>query len=180
MKKILVVLSLVFIAACGFEPLYVQKKAPTGWYFGGEFDTSISTEMSKVRVEPISERFGQQVRNHLLDSLTPKGLPQSPDYRLYVDVKDRNIEKQALREDITATRERIKYFVTYKMVDRNYNDVLVGDSVAYVSYDILANPYSTTMAQKKAESDASKIIADDISLRVGAYFHSVMSPNKGD
>ena len=37
--------------------------------------------------------------------------------------------------------------------------MLKGDSIAYVSYDILANPYSTTMAQKKGDEDAAKIIA---------------------
>lgn len=37
--------------------------------------------------------------------------------------------------------------------------VLKGDSIAYVSYDILANPYSTTMAQKKGDEDAGKILA---------------------
>ncbi len=57
--------------------------------------------------------------------------------------------------------------------------VLSGDSIAYVSYDILANPYSTTMAQKKGDEDAAKIIANDIALRLGAYFHSTMT-NRGN
>ena len=56
----------------------------------------------------------------------------------------------------------------------NNEECLKGDSVAYVSYDIMANPYSTTMAQKKTEADAAKIIANDIALRLGAYFHSQM------
>ena len=43
-----------------------------------------------------------------------------------------------------------------------------------MSYDILANPYSTTMAQKKTEENAAKIIANDIALRLGAYFHKEM------
>ena len=51
--------------------------------------------------------------------------------------------------------------------------MLSGDSVAYSSYDILANPYSTTMAKKKGDQDAVMTIANDISLRLGAYFHSV-------
>ncbi len=49
---------------------------------------------------------------------------------------------------------------------------LLGDSIAYVSYDILANPYSTTFAKKKTQTDAAKIIANDITLRIGAYFHA--------
>ena len=53
--------------------------------------------------------------------------------------------------------------------------LFTGDCVAYVSYDILANPYSTTMAQKKGDENAAKIIANDIALRIGAYFHSTLT-----
>ena len=91
-----------------------------------------------------------------------------------MELLDKSVTQQALRRDITATSERVIYKVGYQLLQNS--DVLVsGDSVAYVSYDILANPYSTTMAQKKTETDAAKIIADDIALRLGAYFHSQQS-----
>jgi hypothetical protein len=76
-----------------------------------------------------------------------------------------------MRSDVTATSERIKFTVSYKLYQGN--TILVsGDSFAFVSYDILNNPYSTTTAQKKSEEDAANIIANDIALRLGAYFHS--------
>ena len=77
-KLILGTLSLVLLVGCGFEPLYVQKKHDNAWYFNGEFDTSISSEMSQIKVEAIAERFGQIVRNELIDSLTPRGVPAIP------------------------------------------------------------------------------------------------------
>lgn len=166
---------LLMVGACGFEPLYVQKKQSDNWYFSGEFDPSISAEISQIKIEQIQQRFGQVVRNELLDSLTPRGAPKKPKYRLFVDLQDKQITQQALRSDITATRERVRYKVLYRLKN-DKNEVLVeGDSIAYVSYDILANPYSTTMAKKKTEKDAAKIIANDISLRLGAYFHSYYS-----
>ncbi len=171
MKKIIAVCLISLIAACGFEPLYVQKKHNNLWYFGGEFDTSISDEMAQIKIQSIAERFGQQVRNDLLDMLTPLGQPRQPKYRLYVDVEDKEIMQQALRKDITATRERVRYRVNYRLVEGN-TELVSGDSIAYVSYDILANPYSTTTARKKTEENAAKIIANDIALRIGAYFHS--------
>lgn len=171
MKKIIAVCLISLIAACGFEPLYVQKKHNNLWYFGGEFDTSISDEMAQIKIQSIAERFGQQVRNDLLDMLTPLGQPRNPKYRLYVDVEDKEIMQQALRKDITATRERVRYRVNYRLVEGN-TELVSGDSIAYVSYDILANPYSTTTARKKTEENAAKIIANDIALRIGAYFHS--------
>lgn len=171
MKKLLSLCLVCFLAACGFEPLYVQKKHDNLWYFGGEFDTSITEAMSQIKIQTISERFGQQVRNELLDMLTPLGQPRSPKYRLYVVVEPKEVMQQALRKDITATRERVRYNVNYRLVEGS-TELVSGDSIAYVSYDILANPYSTTTAKKKMEANAAKIVANDIALRIGAFFHA--------
>ena len=170
MKKMALLVLLFSVAACGFKPLYVERTGGK-FYYDGKFDTSVVDEMSKIKISSISERFGQQVRNSLLDLLTPKGTPQDAKYFLKVYIADKTISQQAMRSDVTATNERIQYIVNYEL--RSDKETLVsGDSIAFVSYDILANPYSTTMAQKKAEEDASKIVADDIALRLGAYFHS--------
>lgn len=177
-KKIAVLLVVGLLVGCGFEPLYVQRDTAGSWYFGGKTDTSITSEMAKVKVETIADRFGQQLRNNLLDLITPRGVPKNPQYRLKVKLVDRNVVQQAMRRDITATSERVTYKVSYELLEES--DTLVrGDSVAYVSYDIMANPYSTTMAQKKTETDAAKIIANDIALRLGAYFHSQLSDKGG-
>ena len=170
MKKIGLLVLLLGLAACGFRPLYVERTGGK-FYYDGKFDASVVNEMSKIKVSPISERFGQQIRNNLLDLLTPKGTPQDAKYFLKAVVSDKTVSQQAMQSDVTATNERIKYVIKYEL--RSDKETLVtGDSVAFVSYDILANPYSTTMAQKKAEEDAAKVIADDIALRLGAYFHS--------
>lgn len=174
MKKIVAVCLISFLTACGFEPLYVQKKHDSLWYFGGEFDTSISSEMAQIKIQPIEQRFGQQVRNDLLDMLTPLGQPRKPKYYLFVQLKSKDTMQQAMRTDITATRERVRYLVSYQLREGD-SELVKGESIAFVSYDILANPYSTTTAKKKTEEDAAKIIANDIALRLGAYFHSLFS-----
>lgn len=174
MQKLCLFGALVALCGCGFEPLYVEKKHDNMWYYGGDFDTSISQEMSQISVEPIADRFGQIMRNNLLDLLTPKGTPKSPKYRLFVNLAGKTVSDQALRSDITATRKMVQYRVSYYMTEDGKR-LFTGDSVAYTSYDILANPYSTTIAQKKGEEDAAKIIANDIALRIGAYFHSTLT-----
>ncbi len=173
MKKYQVLLLALFVSSCGFQPLYVEKKHNNTWYFSGDFDTSITQEMAQIKVEPIAERFGQVMRNELLDSLTPRGTPKQPKYRLYVELTDKQIIQQALRNDITATREQVRYKVNYSLYDMKTGKQLVrGNSIAYSSYDIMSNPYSTTVAEKKGEKDCAQIIANDIALRLGAYFHS--------
>ena len=166
----------LLLAACGFEPLYVERQSNEKWYYKGEFDTSITEEMAQIKVEPIADRVGQLVRNDLLDNFTPKGAPDKPKYRLEIARIQRSMTKQAMRDDITATRERVEYTLNYTLLDATSGDKLVsGDTLALLGYDIMANPYSTTFSQKQLEKDAAKIMANDISLRIGAYFHSVLT-----
>lgn len=176
-KKISVFCMLLLtIAGCGFEPLYVERKSDEKWYYKGEFDTSISDEIAQIKIEPIADRLGQLIRNDLLDNLTPKGIPSKPKYRLEVFNIKKSVTEQAMRDDITATREKVRYTVQYRLFNANDNkEVVSGNSIAYLGYDIMANPYSTTYAQKKIEKDAAKILANDISLRMGAYFHSSLT-----
>ena len=159
------------LSACGFRPLYVEREGDAVWHYDGKFNTSIIQEMAKIKVEPVADRFGQIIRNTLLDSLTPKGEPKNPEYRLYITLDSKEVTDQALRRDITATRKRVKYSVSYKMT-KSGEDLFSNDAVSFVSYDIMANPYSTTFAEKKTEENAAKMIADEIILRIGAYFNS--------
>ena len=177
MKNLVAVVFLSLLTACGFEPLYVQKKS--GGFWGGEYDQSISSEMEKVKIEATGERFGQLIRNDLLDLMTPLGVPHKPKYRLLVEPQKEVVYDQALRNDITATRKKVIYTVSYVLKNAEYKTLITGNSVAYTGYDILRDPYSTTFAQKKVEKNAAKIIANDISLRLGAYFHSIQT-NRGN
>ncbi len=171
-KKIAAAALILITAACGFEPLYVQKTSEQDkWYFDGEFDNYIADQMSQIKIVVNGERLGQLIKNNLLDLLTPHGVPTKPKYYLYVTPEKVNEYDQALRRDITATRKRIDYRVGYHMME-NGDEVLKGNAVSYVGYDILDNPYSTTISRKKVREDAAKIIANDIALRLGAFFNA--------
>ena len=52
MKKIgLAVLVLFAVAACGFEPLYVQKTSKEDkWYFDGDFDNYVTDRWHRLRL----------------------------------------------------------------------------------------------------------------------------------
>lgn len=173
MKKIgLAVLMLFAVAACGFEPLYVQKTSKEDkWYFDGDFDNYVTDQMAQIKIVVTGERLGQQIKNNLLDLLTPQGVPAKPKYYLYVNPVQENEYDQALRSDITATRKRIDYKVNYHMT-QNSKEVMKGNTVSFVSYDILDNPYSTVISRKKVQQDAAKIMANDIALRLGAFFNA--------
>ena len=173
MKKVLLaVIAGCFVASCGFSPLYVQKTSTDDkWYFDGDFDDYVSDQMAQIKIVATGERLGQLIKTDLLDLLTPRGVPSKPKYYLYVDPVKANEYDQALRRDTTATRKRIDYRVKYYMLE-NSKKIMQGDTVSYVSYDILENPYSTVMSRKKVEKDAAKMMANDIALRLGAFFNA--------
>lgn len=176
MHKFKILLMAFCLTACGFKPLYVERQSDEKWYYKGDFDTSITDEISQIKVEPATDRIGQLVRNELLDNFTPKGVPDHPKYRLEIMNIQKSEAKQAMRDDITATRERVEYKLNYELYDVATGQAIVkGNTIALLGFDIMANPYSTTFSQKKIEKDAAKIMANDISLRIGAYFHSVLT-----
>ena len=162
------------IAACGFEPLYVEKTSGDDlWYYNNKFDTDIVREMAQIKIESVTDRIGQMIKNELMDTFNPHGTPKCAKYFLKIQPVASETVQQALRDDITATREKVKYTVSYSLWDKDNGQLVSGSSWVYLSYDLLDNPYSTTMDKKKVEKDGAKIIANDISLRIGAYFHSV-------
>lgn len=173
--KIAMILAAVCgLVACGFEPLYVEKTAGNDlWYYNNKFDTDIVREMAQIKVETVSDRIGQMIKNELMDTFNPYGTPKCAKYFLKLQPVSAHTVQQALRDDITATREKVKYTVKYSLWDKENGQLVSGKSWVYLSYDLLDNPYSTTMDKKKVEKDGAKIIANDISLRIGAYFHSV-------
>jgi hypothetical protein len=162
------------LAACGFEPLYVEKTGGDDlWYYNNKYDTDIVREMSQIRINAAGGRMGQMIKNELIDMFNPYGAPKNAKYFLKIQAPRVSTTQQALRDDITATREKITYTVTYELWSTKKGKLVGGSSSTILSYDLLDNPYSTTMDKKKVKKDGAKIIANDIALRIGAYFHSV-------
>ncbi len=175
--KILARVVVLGLSACGFEPLYVEKTAGDDlWYYNNKYDTSIVYEMSQIKVETVSDRLGQMIRNQLIDTFNPKRkYDGEAKYFLKIKPAETQVVQQALRDDITATREKVKYTVNYSLWSKESGHLVSGNSWIFLSYDLLDNPYSTTMDKKKIEKDGAKIIANDIALRIGAYFHSIQT-----
>ena len=174
LKILSVVVMLGGISSCGFEPLYVEKVGGDDlWYYKNEYDADIVHEMAQVKVEGATDRIGQLIRNELMDNFNPYGEPKCAKYFLKLQPVGKRTVEQALRDDITATREKVKYTIKYSLWSKKDGHLVSGNSWVYLSYDLLDNPYSTTMDKKKVEKDGAKIIANDISLRIGSYFHSV-------
>ncbi len=155
-------LGLLGLAACGFQPLYGQPQQ--------QAQSSVATELAAVRIDPLRDRVGQQMHNFLRDRLNPDGQPLSPSYRLRVELTE-TLSELGVRRDETATRANLRMQAKFSLLDVSGGQSLFsGQSTSTTSYDILENPFATTVSEGDARERALRELADDIQTRLALYF----------
>lgn len=148
------------LAACGFSPLYAEK----------EDGTTVANKLATVRIDAMRDRVGQQMHNLLRDRLNPYGQPASPDYRLLLLITE-TISELGVRRDETATRANLKLDANFFLRKSGSGEqVLAGRSTSTTSYDILEEPFATTISERNARERALREVADDIETRLAVFF----------
>ena len=153
--------SISALTACGFQPLYKSQQTA---------ESAVASDLAAVRVEPLRDRVGQQMHNYLRDRLNPLGQPTSPSYRLRVELTE-TLSELGVRRDETATRANLRMQAKFSLVDVNGGgELLSGRSTSTTSYDILENPFATTVSEGDARERALQELADDIQTRLAVFF----------
>lgn len=153
-------LPVLAVAGCGFKPLYGS----------GPDDETVAGDLAGVRVEPLRNRVGQQMHNLLRDRLNPRGQPTAPNYSLQVELTETLVEL-GVRRDETATRANLKMDAEFFLRPVGaQSTLLTGRSSSTTSYDILSNPFATTVSEGDARERALSQVADDIRTRLALYF----------
>lgn len=148
------------LTACGFRPLHGQR----------DNDASVSAELAAVRIDPLRDRVGQQMHNFLRDRLNPQGQPSAPNYRLQVRLRE-SLSKLGVRRDETATRANLRINANFSLLDYDgKHQIFSGRSTSTTSYDILENPFATTISEEDARERALREVADDIQTRLAIFF----------
>lgn len=153
-------LAVVALGGCGFRPLHGEQKN----------DGAVAADLAAVRIEPLRDRVGQQMHNFLRDRLNPYGQPTAPSYRLRVQLTER-LSKLGVRKDETATRANLRINADFFLFDAaGNNELLAGWSSSTTSYDVLDNPFASTVSEEDARERALREVADDIQTRLAIYF----------
>ncbi len=149
----------VLLGACGFRPLY-----------GTDATRDAPGELATIKINPIADRLGQQLRNHLLDLLNPRGRPANPRYVLKVRL-NQTTQRLAIEKDAFATRANLRLLAEFSLEDPDSRElVLSGKSLVVSSYNVLDSEFATLMAEKDAKARAAREIAHDIRTRLAAFF----------
>lgn len=148
------------LGGCGFQPLYGKTAA----------DKNVPADFSAVAIAPIPDRVGQELRNHLLDMLSPRGRPRDPVYTLSVRLEE-DVSDLAIDSSGIATRANLRLDAKYSLIrDESGQSVVTGAALAVSSYNLVSNYFSNLTAQNDARSRASLQIARQIRARLGTFF----------
>lgn len=158
--KKLFFLGLIFLSGCGFSPLYSLEQ--------DEKTTALTQEIS---IAPIADYNGYLLRKGLENALNPEKKRGSKKYLLIVKLDEPVLTDQSIQGDNFASREKISLTATYTLKNTETNEVLLSAGTSALgAYNIVKEPYATHKAQTKQTEDLIKIVSNNISLRVIAYF----------
>jgi LPS-assembly lipoprotein len=147
------------LAGCTARPLYGARADGQG----------VAAVLAGVRVEEQKSRAGQIVRNNLLSAMGSGGESRYL-LRLMPDEGDQQISSVASQK---LARHRYKLSMKYELADAASGGVLVsGSSFSTVSYDTVEQPIADLKAAENARDRAGREVAEDIRLRLAAYFAS--------
>jgi hypothetical protein len=157
------------LAACGFTPMYEAHDNPAS--------PSVTNVMAAIRIHPIGDHDGVELRQVLREGLEPEGAV-TPLYDLDVQMRS-DTQELGIRKDATSSRANRIYTARFALM-RNGKRVL-GDQVqSIVSYDIADDQYATVASQNDASERAIKEIGEEIKTRIGIYLraHNEVAANK--
>jgi len=147
------------VAACGFQPLYGRKSV-------GEVDT----QFSRIKIQIIPDRVGQQVHNYLLDRINRKGRPAEPLYLLSVKIKVDKV-RLGIERDESATRAKLVILADISLQDIETEEVLLKRSARSTnSYNIVDSAVATRSAELDAIDRAAREVSEEIRLLLSLYF----------
>lgn len=152
---------LLFLAACGYQPLY-----------GGSAQSSVRADLAAIEVGWIKDRVGQQLRTELVRRFHPDGRPRKPSYRLKISLSIGKRELAFKKSEI-ATRANLRITARYTL--RNGPDgkrLVQGTSRITTSYDILSGDFATLAAEEDAYRRGVRELADEITSRLAAFLRA--------
>jgi LPS-assembly lipoprotein len=162
--RALLLLALVALGpvGCGFSPLYAR---------GGSGPDYITEDLSRIRISAIKNRNGQQLRNALVQRLTPKGEPGDYLYTLSVELAE-SASDLGYRRDNNATLGNLTMTATITLHGEGFN-VHSGTATTVASFDYIGPRYASVAMERDAQERAIIQLADDIrgqvAVAIGRY-----------
>lgn len=162
--RLLTLLSLLTLTACGFSPVY-------GTGSNTEQSTSAKAGLSDISIAIIPDREGQFLRNALMDRFYTSGTPASAVYSLQIKPIQENIYNFDITIDSEATRRQLKLTTDMALIDNKTNKaVLTHKLLSIASHNVLESEFSTIVTEQNARENALNDLARQIERQLTLYF----------
>lgn len=149
----------VLLAGCGFRPLYGRRgTAPA------------AVELASIEIGQVSDRLDQNLRNDLIERLTPFGEPAQPRYTLTVRTRQTS-SALAIQSNSTITRFNLVVNASFVLTERGSGETLYRGSAGTVgSYDAVRSDFATLTAERDSARRTVREVSEDIRAQLSAFF----------
>ena len=162
MKKFILMISLLLVAACGFEPMYGRNQDEA---------VGVENRLAVVDINNIPDREGQYLRNALIDRFYRRGRPQTPLYILNIEPLIENLVDLDITKNSDATRGQLKLESDLQLTDAKTGEIVMQRKIAAItSYNILGSEFATRVSEENARTNALEDLARQVELQLNLYF----------
>jgi len=155
--RIIGFISLLFLTACGFQPLYEA----------GGSSAAMQAHLASVEVGPIADRLGQVMRNRLVSRLNGAG---NPEFRLEVGLQQ-NSETFGVRPDTATTQEQLTLVAGIRLVSLKTGEPVLEESFrARTAFDLVLSDFATVSQREDAANRLVLDLAERIHRRLALHF----------
>lgn len=158
---ILHLVTVLFLAACGFTPLY-----------GTAGDKGqVTAGLTDVYIDNIPDREGQYLRNALIDRFYLTGRPDNALYSLTVAPISESSADLDITKSSDATRAQLRLATRMLLTDRATGKLLLERNLTSItSYNVLQSQFTTRVSEQNARENALDDLARQIEQQLALYF----------
>lgn len=155
----------IILMGCGFEPMYGSST------HGSYGQQATEDQLSTVFIANIPDRDGQYLRNALIDTITPHGVPIYPKYELTLSpLNERKIDLDVTIESET-TRAQLQISTTMTLRNKESGETLLSRSLyAANSYNVLGSQFTTIVSRDDARTAILDDLARQAQTQLSLYF----------
>ncbi|MFK7839280.1 MAG: LPS assembly lipoprotein LptE [Bdellovibrionales bacterium] len=160
--KMLALLSLIFLTACGFHPVYgVNKYTPVG----------AEAKFTQIAITNIPNREGQFLRNRLIDTLHRNAPNEPKRYTLNINPIEERLRELDITIDSDTTRAQLTLTTTMKLTDKTTNKTLINRTLTSVaSFNVLGSEFANRISEQSTRENVLDDLARQIEHQIALYF----------
>ena len=131
--------------------------------------------MALIEIAPIGGQRGLQLRNRLMEKISPRGVVDVPKFRLSVELQS-STDAVLIQLDNKATRQNLKVIASFALTDLSSGEIVfTGKTVSVGSYNVVDSQFATIAAEDNAAERAAREVGEDIFDLLVIYFNRTES-----